>query len=155
MMREKLRTEENELIAQVQKAQNDLLAQVERNPKRWNSRNLRIKIICNNYPYVGIEFLEFLCDFKFAGPISPDDHWQTVGQIKCYKNFELTFECKIDTQVSSLLQIGDWFGLSLRSKGDGNKTFGLKQANGLYNDKLHHDTNSIFGFPIGDWNKEN
>lgn len=113
-----IRADETTMIEEIRSKETDLITKVNQNSERWHSKELKIKV---KSPH--------LCEFftvlqKFDGPFSSVNKWETVGQIrKIYPNCKFSFEIKIDhyeaTSIWKILQIFNWFLLSLQRQPDG------------------------------------
>ena len=126
-----------------------LLQKVEQNPKIWNQNNIKFQTKKTKASFVApnieVDVSLNFCEHRVSGPINPVN-WVIVGKkIRCFPNFEVSFECKKQTSGNlGYCRIGNWFGLGIcsNSKKAGTYEIRLKQVNGLFNESKQYATDS-------------
>ena len=162
LMISKIEREVRELEDGIRNAEQDQRA-------RENDRSPRFEVEISQSISFNVELSQKFSELNMVGTVTPNGYSRKiVGQVKCYKNFDLSFECEFykDSQTDGSIMIGDWFDLNfgqVNEYGDGNRyMMFLKQDNGLSseknqryrNDGLKYDICRPFTIKVGQWNKE-
>ena len=83
-------------------------------------------------------------ELTVISPINPKG-CNTVGQVHCYRNFELSFDFKRNTNgFNFVFEIGEWFGLLLNKNG----------TNCRLHNKFHEIPSVNQSFNLHQWYKE-
>ena len=154
-----LRKNEDKSIALIRDEEALLLKMIRKNPRKWASKNLEFNITSSETetsPTVDVEILrssvydELLqSELIVSSPINAKG-CKTVGQVHCYRKFELSFDFKRHMNgFNCFFEIGEWFGLLFNKDG----TDCCLRLNDLYNDNKYHEITSEIFF-LNQWYKE-
>ena len=154
-----LRKNEDKSIALIRDEETLLLKMIGKNPHKWASKNLEFNITSSETetsPTVDVEILrssvydELLqSELIVSSPINPKG-CKTVGQVKCYRKFELSFDFRRNMKgFNCFFEIGEWFGLRFNKDG----TDCRLRLDDLYNDNKYHEITSEIFF-LNQWYKE-
>ena len=169
----RIRKDELASINRIRNAERQMLSKINDDPVKWNSESLRFKIKASRPPILDVQLLKTFSELKLVDTfyvIGPDS--LMVGEICCYKNFDLSFECQFD--LDCCIEIGNWFDLIFSIKPPENGAnnlrantyiLQLRQDNGLfsnyeyssrdmYNKTLNYSLENFFSIGVGQWHKE-
>ena len=153
VMISKIQKDESEARTIIRNAERNLLIRLKTEPQKWHRNFLQFHLKSTE-PTMNIEVGKNFYEFQRSGPITPQNGWQNISQIDCYKNLQFEFEIKLNEEGANYMAIGNWFELYFQSEMT-NGRLTIKHSNGLYKNTNRHSINhEPFPFLLQQWYKE-